>query len=113
MKDSSQPAMAEPVTAGLGETCERRRSQIRLLTGVAAQQINPAVDIQLPTHVERTAYLLKVKQGLTDAEIGQLLHCRRETVNRYRASFARKVAQIRLAFPEHAVHLLAPFVSPN
>jgi DNA-directed RNA polymerase specialized sigma24 family protein len=54
-------------------------------------------EITLPTPAERQAYNLRSKQGLSDAQIAELLRCARETVNRRINRFENKVNRIRVA----------------
>jgi hypothetical protein len=81
---------------------------------VEAKPILPRLrKVELPTEAERMAHLLHDRQGLNDTEIGLLMRCRRETANRYRAGFRRKVDAIRLQFPECAGTLLNALTTVN
>lgn len=63
-------------------------------------------DLRLPTQAEKTAYLLRQRQGLSDAEIARVLGCSRETANRRRSRFDKKLAAIRVACASGTCSLL-------
>lgn len=53
--------------------------------------------LELPNDRERTAHLLRTKQGLTDEQIGEAMNCSRVTVNRLRSRFKQKLNRLRVA----------------
>ena len=68
----------------------------RKLLGIVSKGRNKAVVIQ------RAHILLKVDEGKTDAEIGQMLYVSEQTIRRIRLRFTREGLQVALEDKTHA-----------
>ncbi len=60
-------------------------------------------DLQLPTELQRTAWNLRRQQGLTDAQVAEVMGISREHACRLRAGCRRRVNAIRRFAAERGI----------